>query len=740
MNKSVCFIELIKDENGFFKGGQSIETACLRAYLKDNEIDSMVYIDEELPSINDMCDDILSLSDEVLVFIVNDECKKIMQILISSIKKLEDVEVVVIGDTLEVEDVIYIDSDSDKKLIEILKSDANYGNKNILSVSPYAKGILLPRDINNYGIWLGKNADRLRNVEVIKEDIKEAVKIYSGLFESEDKVIPFKGAFIENGEFLRSIIEELREINIPFLKFLLPIHESNFDEILKISKYMPNCIYSLKFESVLNEDKINKFKELIQSKKVQSIYIPAAFLVEKNEFISMILLAQKANLLNIFPMGEVDSKKMSLETASIVLKNTRSRYLPFFRGFVNSKIGAYESNKLDGYIKHLEISNEFINKNKNDFLNEIMKVNSSVYIKDKKVDMEDGKWFFNEVAVANVVKKEVENIYDTFSNENTNISNFLYTVNDRLYNGSLAYASYDKIYEMSYKEGKKSIAKIKQKQINKEDEIYIFKLTDKEDFDLLLEDAEMYKESHKLTDFLLGYGYLENSCRFLYSLICSVDKIPRAKIDSEGNIRTCDMLTEPISKVGDSIFEIEHNCMTKREKRLNERGCYSCPSKSWCCKCIELPEFIDSLYCDIMKKKPYIIEYVIIPFIFIRLRETNRNFRDAVMEEVRVSNEYMYNYIPSELKGNVAPYLPKSTSVLTIKGKYLMWSPTTYKYYNVSIEFVYVIELLLRRVKAELIPELVSKLLKIDEEKSKKIFQVVINTLRKAGVLYREVK
>jgi len=738
MNKNICFIELIKDENGFFKAGQTVETACIRTYLKENEIDTMIYVDESLPSISDMCDDILSLSDEVLVFVVHEECKRIMQVLISCIKELEDVEIYILGDSLDVEDkdIININSNTEKKLIEALKGEVYNTNSDVFSVSPYTSGILLNRDISKYGIWLGRSTKELRQIDAVKKDINELVKAYSGLSESEDKIIPFNGEFIEDKEYLNNISNELKNVSIPFLKFLLPVHESNFDEVVKMCEYMPQCKYLLKFETALDENKVNSLLALIQAQKIEGIYFPASWLTEKSKFISII----HSESINIFPIGEIDSKALSPETASMVLENTRLRYLPFYRGFLNSKIGVYGGDKLDGYVHHLEVSDEFMNKNNDDFINEIMSVNSSVYVKDKELDIENEKWFFDENGIANVDNKSFNNVSASFSKSNVNLSNFIQVSDHSLYNNALSYASDTKIYEIPYKEGKKNLSHIKEELKNKEKVVYIFKLVDEEDFKLLLEDAEKYKNSHKLTDLTLAYGYLENSCRFGFSSQCSVVKIPRIKIDSGGNIRTCDIHTEPVSKVSDSLFEIEHNCMTKREKKIHEKGCYDCSISSWCSKCTELPEFMDGMYCEIMKKKSYVLDYTIIPFIYFRLKETNRNYRDIIPDYVMISNEYMYNYIPSEIKGEVAPYLPKFTSLLTINGKYLMWSPTTNKYYNVSIEFAYIVELLLRRVKAELIPALVSELLKVDIEKSERIFYFVINALKKAGVLYREVK
>lgn len=80
-------------------------------------------------------------------------------------------------------------------------------------------------------------------------------------------------------------------------------------------------------------------------------------------------------------------------------------------------------------------------------------------------------------------------------------------------------------------------------------------------------------------------------------------------------------------------------------------------------KCTELPEFMDGMYCEIMKKKSYVLDYTMIPFIYFRLKETNGNYTDIIPDYVIISNEYMYNYIPSEIKGEVAPYLPKFTSL-----------------------------------------------------------------------------
>ncbi|MCR4944222.1 MAG: hypothetical protein K5986_07185 [Clostridium sp.] len=739
MNKNICFIELIKDQDGFFKAGQTIGTACIRAYLKENKVNSMMYLDDSLPSINDMSDDILSLSDEILVFKVHEECEEILQVLISNIRELEeDVEIYTLGNTNLRDDVISIKANYGAELLKLLEDKNDSKCLDELSVSPYANGIVLPRDISKYGIWIGVNNEEKRNISAIKEDLEKLSEVYAGLSESEEKVIKLEGGFIEDSEFLKNIIDEIEKIDIPFLKFLIPVDENNFCDVVEISKKSDKYKFLFNFHEALKDLESEQLVDLIKNKRIEEIYLNVKLIEEDSKFVSIVLMAASKKLISVLPFGEIESNKINDETKQILLENTRREYLPFFRGFLNSRLGLYGAEKADGYVRHLEVSDEFINKGDLEFINEIMNVNSSVYVKDKNINIKDDKWYFDEVGTCNVSDKNFDDTLKIFNESNANLSNLINVYDRNVHNNSLSYVSHNKVCEISYKEVKDNLEKIKMNTKDEERYIYIFKLTDKEDFELFLEDAKKYKDNHTIVDMPLAYGYLENSCRFLYTLGCNVEKIPRLKIDDEGNMYTCDMQLKPVSKVGGSLFEISHNVISEKEKILHEKGCYTCPTKMWCNKCTQLPECIEEKYCNIMKEDTYVLDYVMLPFIFFRLRETNPKFKDITPENIKVSNEYMFNYISSDLRGEVAPYLPKFTTFLTIGDKYLLWSPMTAKFYNVSKEFACVVELLLRRIKKEKMPELLSELLSIDMENSMKIIEFAINSLKKAGVLYRE--
>lgn len=742
MNRNVCFIELTKDENGFIKATQTIDTACIRAYLKSNGIESMIYMDESLPSISDMSEDILSLSDEVLVFVIHEECKEIVIALITYIKELESTEIFVIGDTLCISDenIIKIESNQDEKLMEALGNGFVNAQSDILSVSPYGSGILLSRDIPKYGIWLGRGIGKLRKIEAIKEDIAKLVATYSGLSESVDKVITFHGMFIEEKGFFEAIIEQLIKIDMPFLKFVLPVHSSLICEVITSSKYANQCKFKLKFDLALDDENMNSLLTLIQAQKVFAIYFPAEWLLEQNKFVSIVVSAQKAKLLTIFPVGEVDSEKVDIDIKSVILENTRLKYLSFYRGILKSKTGLYAGVKLDGYVHHVEIPDELYSKGTNDFMNEILCANSSISVTDKKTDVVGDRWIFDECGTARVNDRSFDNHMHSFSQSSLNPSNLIVIDKNKVHINSLAYVTDSGLSQISYKEAKRNISYIKDNFFNQERELYIFSLSDEEDFEMFLQDAEDYKNTHELKDKPMAYGYLENSCRFVISSECPVDKIPRIKIDNDGNIHTCDLQVEPIAKLGAPIFELSHNCFAKREKEFQERGCSQCSIRPWCPKCTEMPLFMKKVYCDIMKKNTYVLDYALIPYVFYGLIETNPQFRELAPYEVKVSNEHMFNIISSDICGEVAPYLPKFTSILLCRGKYLMWSPISNKYFNVSVEFACIIELLLKRVKVASLPDLLSTTLKIDLQDSKEITKAVTDTLKKAGVLYRDIE
>ena len=74
--RNICILKLEKNENGFYIAGQTAESACLRSWLKLNGINSMIDMDDTLPSLNDLAEDVLSVCEDILAIYINEENKK----------------------------------------------------------------------------------------------------------------------------------------------------------------------------------------------------------------------------------------------------------------------------------------------------------------------------------------------------------------------------------------------------------------------------------------------------------------------------------------------------------------------------------------------------------------------------------------------------------------------------------------------------------------------------------------
>ena len=67
--------------------------ACLRSYLKGRGVHSIAYTDDTLPSLNDLAEDVLSIADDGLVLVANQENKLLVNALACRIAQMEDLPI-----------------------------------------------------------------------------------------------------------------------------------------------------------------------------------------------------------------------------------------------------------------------------------------------------------------------------------------------------------------------------------------------------------------------------------------------------------------------------------------------------------------------------------------------------------------------------------------------------------------------------------------------------------------------
>lgn len=740
MKRNVCFVELKRNEFGLISAIQSLETACIRDYIKRCDVKSSIYIEESMPSINDMAEDILSLSDDVIIFVVHKECEALVTVLVNYLIEIEDVEVCVISenDQLEFDDVVIINEDAERKLVSMFGNVDKKSKVSINTLSPYEDGILLTRDYVKNGIWLGNKETNLRNIDVVKKEIDEVFNLYGGTVEEQKKHLYLQGCFINDIDYFKELIMHLENKDSSNIIFNIPVTQNVLDCIAQSSLQLSNASFDIQLKNELRSEEFMELTKLIGTKKVGGIHIPADWLTKADDLLNLLVKAQVSKLVEIQPYGQVDSSKISEEVRKSVLVNTMKQYYTFYNGYLKGRTGLYAGIKIDGYVHHLEVSKRDSLSNAQ-LLNETLSINSSIYMRNEKVDISSQIWNFDANGIA-YIEDENYNEYITYmQQENINPSNSIICNDNRIHINHYAYVSDTDLVTLSYKEAKQNVNEMKEKYVQNNKITYLIRLSDQEDFTLFLEDAKLYRENHTFNDLPLVYGFLENSCRFVNQNRCSVEKLPRIKLDNSEGIHFCDLNVEAISKNSNSLFELSHDCLVKNEGCIQLKDCYNCPSSGWCAKCMELPAFMSAEYCDIIKKKAYILDYVTASYIYSGLIERNPKFYDLSPDEIVVSNEYMFNLIPSTMESKVAPYFPKFTTLFICRDTYLLWTPVSTKYYNVSKQFAIVIELLLKRVESDSVPELLADILNVDKDEIYKMTESIFDTLKKVGVLYRDI-
>ncbi len=732
---NICIVELKKDKNNFFHAGQSIATVCIRDYLKRNGISSMIYMDDSLPSLNDLAEDILSVADDALVFIADEDNCSIVEALIHRIKALEDITIYLMGDDT------HITEQPERKLIKELTGNEN-SCISIMECSPYQTGIVLPQDAAEYGIWLGRSDmngnTEFRSTSAISSDCAAISAAFSGLSEEHRKKITLQGPEIRQKELALQVMDALQSDSNSSVQYILPV---DFIVAVEIEPSdTTTIIYDLFITEPIDDKNIQKLNRIAQENKVNEVIVKADTLIHSQALRIALMEGVKHKLFQLIVKGQMDFGLLSEEEETILLKQTSLRYAPFSRGFLKSRTGMYNTVNLDGYVKHVEVAEEDYNEDIASYLNEIASINSSVYIRGLTTMVNHTQSYFDNSGIGKVVDSAYQNYCNTVCKADATPSNLLQLQDNTLRVNDFFYTSKQGIKELAYKQAKAMIGDIQNEFKKHKGLFYIFSIEDEEDYQCFLSDAEQYKDIHDFAGLPLAYGYLKNYCRFMNSKCCFVDKIPRIQLSRDGNLYTCFNKEEAIGQIGQTIFELTQNCYVKKENEIKNRDCIHCKAKGWCAKCTQLPSFMKNSYCTIMKDKSYVIDYIMSSLACIQLVTTIPKFSTTHPANIKVSSEYMYNFTSTIDDGQEIPYFPKFTYVLHNGETSVLWTVATNKFFNISREYAFVAELLLKRLPVMDFPGYFSMLYNMPIDQSKEVCTHIIDTINQSGTLYRPIK
>lgn len=733
MYKRICFVEIKRNEYGLYEGVQGPKTASIRAFLKANGVESSIYAEKSLSSINDTVDEIIALSDEMVVFVINENAIDINAVLIELIADVGVDEIYAIDSYSKKCDknADYIFENPEEKLLA-LSGFTGEERTGIREVSPYREGTILARDILLNGIWLGDEGIK-RSREVIADELEILKEIYAGDDAADGRALHFTGKAPDTKEDVLGIAEMVKERNVPGIVYCIPA------DINALSKeYTEDAYENIKFCIRISDEPTNKetefLRSLLEKDRTYEVILKTELINKGSETGNILAEAIKSGKrFSLKLYGCADPENIEKSILDRAMDATRRYYSSYYKGHLKSRLGLYADVRTDGKVHHLMLDGEADDSYKIPFeveyFNELMSVNSSVLVKGK--ERVRGQMEFDADGVAHEYCSDYKEFMNNAVEEMRNPSNLVISAGNKIYVNDLACGDEICLERMTYSQASKNIEVLKNR--TEDNVMTLIRLDSREDLEMLKKDAEKFRENKGVGDLPLAYGLLENACRFLGKGQCGVERIPRLYCTADGSVSPCESCSELYGKES-SAFDITRRCYASHEKNASQAGCYECMAKEACAGCSELPSFMKQEYCEIMRNKRYVLDYICLPHYLGRLKESIVGFGNIDNRKIRISNENMQYLVAETSDKNNEPYLYDFTSCVMVDEKYVLWSPVKNSFYGINKAFAIYIELLLERCKKENIVAEFSGYVGITENEADKMIAKMNRLLQSAGI------
>ena len=281
---NLCVLEFVRNENGFFVAAQSAATACLRSCLKGRGVHSIAYTDDTLPSLNDLAEDVLSIADDGLVLVANEENKLLVNALACRIAQLEDLPIYLLygGSDLNCqaeETVTTIAEEAPEETLAELLGAAE--GQQLMKCSPYAQQVILPRDAEKFGIWFGRvrqdGSLEYRDVCGVATDVEKIEEAFHGLHQEERKTVPCSGLHFRDKTYLAQVLACFSQNEAP-LRYQCPVSGS-------ILEACPDDLDAVAWDVSLEADwnltkEAAELERLLQAGKLAAVTLDGALLAQ----------------------------------------------------------------------------------------------------------------------------------------------------------------------------------------------------------------------------------------------------------------------------------------------------------------------------------------------------------------------------------------------------------------------------------------------------------------------------
>ena len=661
--REVVFVNINVDSNGLYSLVQSNLHYSIRKYLSNLEIKTFQYVEENLPSIYDLADEILAYSSDVVVFNLNNDNFKLVEEL-SFILKDEEVEIIALG----------------------LKEDCILSKLNSTEIDMY----IYDNYHENISKVLAEKTARYNEVWCKKEDYSLVDYIYGKKVEDIFYSLENMEGLNECKFINLNLTNNNEEISLDIIKSNINICE----------KYMKNGMIELKLSELLIINNKKSLKQVLDLVIKSNMKVKLYGNISDLEKLSKYIVFSELDEIDINLMN-VDELNYSIQDSLSTLKGNLIINFYQYNGEEDLKL-------VKDYFKKIQLQNMIVN-----YIDKNLVKKNILFLSNgeiRNLPIENGVTMWKQGCYPQeVLNNTIKHVYidSDINNEDLNDLSKLVSVNHALIMDKAIYDTKKKIQfgrhvhlidkdSIEFEEGafKKRLKIINYKNCetyNYEDDSELWlKINDNDDLDKFIKDVEFFNRTGVIKEYMIN-GFLADMCRFSCKGKCQVESIPRIEVKSNGRISCCGSNCD-IGNLKNDYFDLVSNIHKKSKIEILERECLECNVKNICGSCKMLPEGIDkSKYCSVMKSKLNIDRYLI-SCLVIKALKGSITLKNINNQNIKVIKEKVYELFKAECCENIKVKVKDNIILIKVDEQYIMFDMITNEIMGLTPLIVYVLE------------------------------------------------
>lgn len=781
VKSQIAFVYMNVKANRFLEADYQLDLGYIRAFLRKNDIGSVQYIQDDLLSLMEVVDEIISLGNENIVFYVDDRNFRISRIISDKVKKMEkSFRVVWIGPAAakhanilfeETLIDIVITENYERNILKLLeenfelryslpgvyaRSDQSIGAKvadrkeeiseNGNLPSPYIHRIIPVEKAFDLGIFVIRDeAGGTRKVLRLPDSIMEELDFISVNSDAQDRRLMLRA---ENLLCYPCLDELLSLLTKRAYRFPLACRSAFFNltgDILNRLVCAGMNHMEITINGSANLERLNNRIQILKELSAESP-LKISFQIDVNGFKdkkvaedivktildSNIPLAGSIRFLNRSieenavtekkPIsGALESLMVGLHGNDSDLRGSESEQLLIDR-YMSYITGIYRKENPNGYAKLIGIAKPCLNKDEMSELSELVSVNNTfIFENDGVVKRENGTF---------------DRIIDQAGKAGLYLSHIYNAVHDGKRNCiHLQLDDYCRSEPLTIKQGFYRDA-----DFDDAEEFRVLEIGCEEDLEAFLADVDYFINTGTFAKGYLVQSYITDSCRWMGAFQCQMHKLQRFRLNRENEIIPCRSCKTKIGSLGDMQFDLLQKSCVLVEQEIRNRNCASCEVSDECSKCVMLPEFMSvDQYCRIRRERPYISCYMNTMNTLRDLKRHSQLFKNTSVKDIKISNKYFSHYLPNSIPGGERSCFDDSIYMFSVRDVPVIFHPASGKILKMSAHLAEITEAMIKGITVENLKIHLMKKFGLGHKAAVKSIEQAAELFTQAGLLRKAV-